>query len=50
MAQITDLDRTRFKEAYLTVLDNFTPEELAVIRNLAETLQRVIDEAKKRLK
>jgi hypothetical protein len=49
MARISDKNRTVFKEAYKSVLDNFTEMELEQIGKAAEDLRTVIEGAKQRL-
>jgi hypothetical protein len=48
MAAITDNNRSVFKEAAATLLDNFTQEELEQIAATASELQTILTAAKKR--
>jgi len=48
MAGIRDKDRSVFSEAYKTVLDNFTEEELERIGKLSAELNSILEAAKKR--
>ena len=48
MAAITDKNRSVFKEAAATLLDNFTQEELEQIAATASELQTILTAAKKR--
>ena len=50
MPPITDMDRSIFKEANQTMLDNFTSEELITIRKIAEDLKTILRAALKRHK
>lgn len=50
MAHIPDMDRSVFKEANQTMLDNFTNEELLTIRKIAEDLKTILRTALKRHK
>ena len=48
MGQINDVDRTVFRNAYMTVQDNFTTEELKRIGELASELKALREAANKR--
>jgi hypothetical protein len=48
MGQISDKDRSIFREAYNTVLDNLTEDEQSEIDRLAGELQRILEAAKGR--
>jgi len=48
MARIKYQDASVFKEANLTVLDNFSDDEVQHIEKLAQELKGVLDAAKKR--
>ncbi|HUE05479.1 MAG TPA: hypothetical protein VMR62_38405 [Bryobacteraceae bacterium] len=48
MAAITDNNRSVFKEAAATLLDNFTQEELEQIAAAASELQTILTAAEKR--
>ena len=48
MAGIPDKDRTAFKEAAFTVLDNFTPRELGDLEIAAQKITDVIKQAQSR--
>jgi hypothetical protein len=48
MAHISDKDRTVFREAAQTVLDNFNDQELKRIGELSADLKTIIDAAKQR--
>ncbi len=48
MASISEKERSVFSEAYKTVLDNFTEEELIRIGKLSAELNSILETAKKR--
>ena len=48
MARIKDRDAGIFRDGYLTVLDNFTEEEVRRIEELARELNGILDVARKR--
>jgi predicted secreted protein len=48
MARIKYQDASVFKEANLTLLDNFSDDEVQHIEKLAQELKGVLDAAKKR--
>ena len=48
MAYISDVDRSVFREAAQTVLDNLNDQELWAISDLANQLNSILEVAKKR--
>ncbi len=48
MAHISENSRNIFQEAHITVLDNFTDDELARIDEAAVSLKAAIEAAKRR--
>ena len=48
MAQIHRTVADVFREADLTVLDNFTAEELSELSQAAKAVKKILDEAKSR--